>query len=149
MVAKKKSAKKNPPGRPKKKHPGGRPTKMTPEVIDKLEYAYSLDCTDAEACLHADISPDCLYKYQRENPEFIKRKEALKQTPFLVARKTIIKDLKEDSALALKYMERKKKDEFNTSKDLNIRDKTDDKTDDELDARIQELISKNTENLND
>jgi hypothetical protein len=34
---------------------GGRPTVMTEEVMRKLEEAFSLDCTDEEACAYAGI----------------------------------------------------------------------------------------------
>ena len=89
-----------------------RPTKMTQEIIAKLEQAYAMDCTDVEACLYADISHQTLYDYQKKCPEFVERKQALKNRPFLIARNTLIQGIKSDPDLALKYMERKKKDEF-------------------------------------
>lgn len=89
-----------------------RPTVMTPEVIDKLEEAFAWGCTDIEACLHAGIARQTLYKYQEVHPEFIDRKEAIKNTPYLLARGAVIKAFKKDPKLALSYLERKKKDEF-------------------------------------
>ena len=90
----------------------GRPTIVTPEVIKKLEEAYAMDCTDGEACLAANISEVTLYNYQNENPEFVNRKRQLKNNPYLIARTTLMTGLKGNPDLALKYMERKKKDEF-------------------------------------
>lgn len=96
----------------------GRPTVVTPEVIAKLETAYAMDCTDAEACLFADIKQSTLYRYQERNPEFVERKKALKNKPFLIARTEILKGMRGNPELALKYMERKKKDEFSTKQDV-------------------------------
>ena len=96
------------------KNKGGRPTVMTEAVIAKLEEAFLLGCTDLEACLLADISKDALYDYQNKNPEFTERKQRLKETPVLKARTSVVKELESNPELALKYLERKKKDEFST-----------------------------------
>lgn len=98
---------------------------MTPEVLQKLEEAFAWDCTDAEACFYANISPATLYNYQNEHPEFLDRKKELKQSPVLKARETVIRAMRNDPELALKYLERKKKDEFapktETSTDINVK----------------------------
>lgn len=90
---------------------GGRPTVMTPEVIRKLEDAFAMGCSDLEACLVADISKSTLYDYQVLHPEFVERKEKLKETPVLKARQTILDNL-DDPNNAKWYLERKRKDEF-------------------------------------
>ena len=56
----------------------GRPTVMTDETLNKLENAFIIGASDKMACFLANISEGTLYKYQNENPEFIKRKEFLK-----------------------------------------------------------------------
>lgn len=91
-----------------------RPTVMTDDIIDKLEYAFSLGCSDNEACLHAGIAPATLYKYQEDNPKFTERKHLLKESPILLARQSVLKGLKDNPDLALKFLERRKKDEFST-----------------------------------
>lgn len=92
-----------------------RPTVMTPTVIAKLEEAFAWGCTDREACLWANISEETLYSYQKKNPRFQSRKEALKDTPILLARKTVVEAIKKkDRTMALAYLDRKKKDEFST-----------------------------------
>lgn len=48
----------------------------------------------------------------------MQEKEQWKQNPFLHARKSIFKGIKKDPDLALKFMERKKKDEFSTRTDF-------------------------------
>ncbi len=106
---------KNKGGRPtleSLKDKGGRPTVFTKEVLSKLEEAFKIGCTDAEACLNADIGVSTLYKYQKENPKFVERKEILKKTPTYRARKCLTMAVEKKPGLALKYLERKEKDEF-------------------------------------
>lgn len=94
------------------KHPGGRPTVMTPEVLVKLETAFSYDSTIEEACFFADINPDTYYRYVKEHPEFSERVKALRQKPILAARKKVIEEIENDTKNAQWYLERKRKDEF-------------------------------------
>lgn len=100
--------------------PAGRPTKMTEETVKKLEEAFLLGCSDLEACLYADISKQTLYNYQDKHPEFVDRKERLKENPVFVARRAVISEMKEDGNLALKYLERKKKDEFSIKQEHEL-----------------------------
>lgn len=95
-----------------------RPTVMTPEVIAKLEEAFAWGCSDVEACLWADIAPKTLYVYQEKNPEFVQRKADLKETPILLARKSVVSGLAKDKDLALKFLERKNKKEFSLRNEL-------------------------------
>lgn len=93
---------------------GGRPTKMTEATIKKLEEAFAIGASDGEACFYADISKVTLYSYQKENPEFLNRKEALKERPVLLARQTVLKAIESDPATAKWYLERKMNKEFAT-----------------------------------
>jgi len=88
---------------------------MTPETVNKLITAFALGCTDIEACCYADISKQTLYDYQKQNPEFVDRKERLKQTPVLQARSTLVKSMKTDKDTAKWFLERKLKKEFGTA----------------------------------
>lgn len=105
-----------------KKHPGGRPTIMTEDVVRKLEEAFLLGCSDAEACLVADISETALYEYQKANPKFTERKRLLKENPVYLARKSVISSMGNDGDLALKFLERKRKDEFSLRQELTGKD---------------------------
>jgi hypothetical protein len=67
---------------------------VTEAVLRKLEDAFLLGCTDAEACLAADIAPSTLYKYCEENPRFSERKETLKQNPLWKARGVVMDAIK-------------------------------------------------------
>ena len=91
----------------------GRPTLMTPETVNKLEQAFSLGATDLEACFYAGISKQTLYNYQAKYPEFVDRKEALKDKLVLKARQVVASAMESgDKQTAQWYLERKKKDEF-------------------------------------
>lgn len=118
-------------------NPVGRPTVMTPEVIAKLEEAFLLGCTDLEACFFAEISKDALYNYQKENPEFVERKEKLKENPVFKARAKVVEELSNNADLALRYLERKKKDEFGTRQDVNVGGQADNPV--KIDTTIQIL----------
>ncbi|MBL0320510.1 MAG: hypothetical protein IPP74_14640 [Alphaproteobacteria bacterium] len=88
----------------------GRPSAITEDVLRKLEEVFALGGTDKEACLYANIAPSTLYKYQEENKDFTERKEALKETPVLKARRTVFNSLETDVNSAWKYVERKDPD---------------------------------------
>lgn len=91
---------------------------MTDEVIAKLEEAFAWGCTDIEACLWANIATPTLYLYQEKNPDFLERKNALKETPILLARQSVLRGMKNNPDLALKYLERKNKKEFSLRSEL-------------------------------
>jgi len=92
--------------------PAGRPTIMTEQTIQVLEAAFSVGASDLEACFLANISKSTLYNYQNENPEFLERKEMLKNMPNYKAKKLIVQKIEEgDEKQANWWLERKGKDE--------------------------------------
>jgi hypothetical protein len=95
----------------------GRPTVMTESVINKLEEVFAIGGTDKEACFYADISHQTLYDYQEKHPEFVERKEALKQRPVLKARQTVVKAL-DNPEDARWFLSRKMKKEFSERQEL-------------------------------
>jgi hypothetical protein len=87
--------------------------KSEKDVLSKLEYVWSVGGTDEEACVYADITVAGLQRYQDKHPEISIRKKLLKEKPVLLAREAVIQALKEKNPdIAIKYLERKKKDEF-------------------------------------
>jgi len=104
------------------KSKGGRPLfdgKNYDEVIRKLETAWALDCTDAEAASFADISKAALCEFLQKHPDVAERKSRLKEKPVLSARNALHKAINNgDATLALKYLERKRKDEFSTRQEF-------------------------------
>ena len=96
----------------------GRPTKMTSDVVRKLEHAFAVGASDVEACYYADISRDTLYRWIKENPHFSDKVERLRQMPILKAREELIRGLDGNPDLALKFLERKLKDEFGVRQEI-------------------------------
>lgn len=91
----------------------GRPHAITSDVLQKVEYAFSIGCTDKEACLYANIAPSTLYKYCQDNTDFSERKELLKDKPVLAARMAVVKAIEAgDTKMAWSYLERKRPEEF-------------------------------------
>ena len=95
--------------KPEDRKPMGRPTIMTKETIDKLEHVFAIGGTDKEACAYADISHQTLYDYQQLFPDFVERKEKLKEKPFIKARMTIVQSLNSSQG-AQWFLERKMRD---------------------------------------
>lgn len=104
-----------------KKHAGGRPTKIDEITLKKLEEAFAMGCTDKEACLYANISTTTLYNYQEKVPEFLGRKEELKENPVLKAKSTVFDSL-DKVQTAQWYLERRS-NEFKPKADLTTNDK--------------------------
>lgn len=102
-----------------KPNPVGRPTLMTEITIKKLEEIFAIGGTDKEACLFANVSEPTLYSYQLKHPEFVDRKEELRQQPVLKARRTVVDNLGEPE-MAFRYLERKRKNEFSPRQESHV-----------------------------
>lgn len=103
----------------KKKSNAGRPVKMDDNTVKKLEEVFAMDGSVEEACFYANITRQTYYNWINENPELFDRFEALRQKPILKARNSIIRNL-DDPNFALKYLEKKKKDEFGSGGDAYV-----------------------------
>ena len=90
----------------------GRPTVINEEVIRKLEEVFAWGASVQEALMYADISNTTYYEFIQKNPQYKEKFKRLQEKPTLLARQSVINNMKEDGHLALKYLERKKKDEF-------------------------------------
>lgn len=101
---------------------GGRPTKLNDEVVNKLEVAFGLGCSIEEACFYADISKQTYFNWKENNKELFDRFEELKQKPILKARQAVVNGLNEPE-FALKYLSKKKRDEFGDRIDLTTNGK--------------------------
>lgn len=92
----------------------GRPSVMTQATVQKLEHAFVYDSPVEEACLYAGISKQTYYSFCKENPDFLDRIEQLRNAPYFVLRKRVIIAAEHDADLALKFLERKRPQEFST-----------------------------------
>jgi len=81
----------------------------------RLINAFKYDATIKEACFSAGISLDQYKYFIEKHPEFSPIVEALRQMPILRARKTIVGRLETDPKIAMWYLERKRREEFDTS----------------------------------
>ena len=99
----------------------GRPTVMTELVLKQLDAAFSNDATDVEACFIANISPATLYNYQKEHPEYLERKEALKSQSKYQAKANVIEKVRSgDYDASVWFLERKgKKDGYSPKQELS------------------------------
>ena len=99
-----------------KKNKGGRPPKSTPQTLKKLEEAFAIDATIGEACFYADISEKTYYEWVKKDTKLGERFTALRNKPVLLARQTVVKNLKTPS-IAFEYLKRKRRKEFGDSID--------------------------------
>lgn len=108
----------------KKKSPRGRKIfdgKNYDMIIRKLETAWGLGCSDAEAAFYADISKASLSEFITRTPKIAERKALLKEKPILSARSTLHTSIKNGNAeLAFKYLERKKSEEFGPKQKVEL-----------------------------
>lgn len=125
--------------------PAGRPTAMTPEALLKLEQAFKIGSTDREACAHAKIACSTLYEYQKENPEYAEQKAQWKEKPILLARFSVVEGLQSDPHLALKYLERKKKDEFSLRTETEYKEVSEFSGDDYILEQYKEALMNNAD----
>jgi hypothetical protein len=96
----------------------GKFTKKTEDVVKRIEEAYAMDCSIKEVLIYANISKQTLYNWMEEDKEWKERLDELRSTPFLKARKTVIRGIEENYGNAMDYMKRKKKAEFGDNVDL-------------------------------
>jgi hypothetical protein len=99
----------------------GKFTKQTPEVVKSIEEAFAMDCSIAEVCLFANITRQTLLNWREKDPEWSERLDELRENPFLLARQTVIKGIKENYSNAMDYLKRKKRKEFGDNVDMTTK----------------------------
>lgn len=100
----------------------GRPPVMTPEKVREIEGYFTNGANDLESCFLAGISRETLYAYQREHPDFIDRKKALRNMTAYKARMNIKRDIDlGDNTTSKWYLERKDS-EFKEKRDITSND---------------------------
>ena len=90
----------------------GRPTKLSDDIVNKLEQCFSIDASVEEACYYCDISRQTFYEWMKADAVLSDRLERLRSKPILAARQEVVNGIKNDKDFALKYLSKKKKDEF-------------------------------------
>lgn len=123
------------------KNKGGRPTVITETVLKKLEEAFANGASDDEACFYAGISHQTLYNYQEKHPEFVERKNGLKNMLKYQAKVNIAKEIrKKNSQMQINtwYLERKEKGEFGNSLKITTEDEA------ASDTALNEFLNENS-----
>ena len=82
------------------------------EYLANIKEYLEVGCSLHEACLHGLIPYRTMKQYYDEDDNVRKKVDRLQNTPILMARTCVVTDMASNSDLALKYLERKKKDEF-------------------------------------
>lgn len=92
---------------------------MTPETLSKLDEAFANGASDLEACFYAGIGKTTLYNYQEECPDYVERKEGLKNMVKYRARKNIVQKIEAGDLDTSKwYAERRMKEDFSLRTEL-------------------------------
>ena len=117
------------------KKKAGRKPKITADVVKKLEEAFALGASDADACLYAGITKPTLYEYRKKNPEFAYHTDALKVKPILKAQSNVLTamngkdlngkdiDMKTVVETSRWYLSRKRRVDFGDSPVKNTEEK--------------------------
>lgn len=82
------------------------------EYITNIQPYLEVGCSLHEACLHASVPYTTVVDYQNNDEEVRRNIERMGNVPLLIARQSVVGGMAENADLALKYLERKKKDEF-------------------------------------
>jgi hypothetical protein len=96
--------------------------KIDESVLKILRDAFSVGASDEQACFLANISPQTLYNYQKEHPDYVEYKATLKEMPKFKAKKVVVNAIEEgDKQQANWYLERRDKD-FKPKSDITSAD---------------------------
>lgn len=125
---------------------GQKKQKQTPEVIAKLESVFAIDGTIREACFYANIGESTYYEWVKNDKELLERFERLREKPVLKARREVIKGLDGNPEFSLKYLERKRKNEFSLRTEHKVENERNDEFLDELKKINDSLTSNKTSN---
>lgn len=80
--------------------------------------AAALGANNEACCAYAKVSSSAYYSYVTDHPEFAEKLDQKRHQPYLLAVETVVQAMKSDPKLALKYLERKHKDEFSIRREM-------------------------------
>ena len=83
-----------------------------------LEDSFRLGAQVKEALAQAKIPSSTFYDYLNAHPDFSEQIEWWQQYPIMLAKHSVVRHMEEDGNLALRYLQLKRKDEFNTRTEL-------------------------------
>lgn len=82
------------------------------EYLTNIQPYLEVGCSLYESCLHGLVPYTTVVDYQKNDEEIRKKIERMQNMHILRARESVVNGMVENPDLALKYLERKKKDEF-------------------------------------
>ena len=88
-----------------------KPTILTDAIKQRAEIVFALDGDVKEVAYYCGVSTRRMNIWLEANPEWKEHCEMLRQKPVLKARQAVVGHL-DDPEFALKYLSKKKKDEF-------------------------------------
>jgi transposase-like protein len=95
-------------------HYCGRGSDLNDEMRKDLARVLRLDYPISKACAYVGIAKTTYYNWIKRYPDFAKEMKKAKYYATDLARKSVTRNMQHDGHLALKYLERKEKDEFST-----------------------------------
>jgi hypothetical protein len=116
-------------GTPKKKPrellPVGRKRKVDADVTRKLEEAFAVDGTVAEACAYAGISDTTYYEERQREPTFADKMDRAQQFCFVLAKKTVLQAMTDnDGNLAMKWLKNRQRDRYHEKVEQDVKQTT-------------------------
>ena len=103
--------------------------------------------TDEEACLYANIGTTTLYEYQKQNPSFTERKCALRLTPNMHAKRTLVSKIQNNLEQARWWAKNKMRDEFSEKTEVKYSGSIEQAKDDECIDEADKLTVEYNEKL--
>lgn len=99
----------------------GRPSVLTPDTLNRLDYAFAMGCSDKEACSYANVSQSAFYNYLDKHPDYKEYRDALKLKPILKAKDENLKLIESGDPVHIRwFLERKCRDEYSTKSEVSI-----------------------------
>jgi hypothetical protein len=94
-----------------------------PEYIANITPYLEVGCSLHEAALYGETPYRTIKQHYDEDEEVRKIIDRIMNTPILRARQSVVAKMDEDADLALKYLERRKKDEFSLKSETDLTSK--------------------------
>lgn len=98
----------------------GRPRADIEQYLTEIQPYLEVGCSLHESCLHAVVPYTTVVDHMKRDDEIRKKIERMENVPILIARQSVVGTMAENADLALKYLERKKKDEFSLKSEQEI-----------------------------
>jgi len=97
----------------------GRPLSLEdPVILEKFKAAQRLDANIEASCAYAGIAVKTYYNHVDRKPEFLQEMQIIRKDPYLKALNAVVEHLSKDPEFALKYLERRARNEFSTQNNV-------------------------------